>query len=647
MNKIFNHLVAPLVAALLVSYISLTYSSEVNKGESGKITIRALKNEPGEVRLSINFTEPTWIEHKNDLTAEYDDSRLAMGKDGALIPYVSKIISLSGNGNPGHQIVNVEWNHQTLDKPIRFLNNNSLQRVDATNWVQIHSLGMYRGMQLVAVNIFPVQTEASTQKIKWMEHCTVDIISEHSDQKNNPIKNQAINEKLLKTLSVNHPVAQINPQLNNLHSTQSLPRNSFSNRLANARHIFKIIVDEEGIYKITYQDLKDAGFAVDEINPKKLHLFNKGKEISIYFKGQGDGVFNVADYLEFWGESNKKTFFDKNKFMYSDPFSDSNVYWLFVTEVSGLRMGEESVGLKNLQYIFEPYAFRETIHFEENNYFARLGHISSNVNRPAFESDHWFYDAGIQAPEGGAYDFFLPHPYESGGNVQVKVALHGRSFFEYPINPLEGHEVTVKLRGSNNIAKLIGRVDANRKWNDQTPFMVTNQDSIRKIDQSLLQHGTNRLEIDMFQEGVSDIVLLNWFEINYLRKYFALNDFLKFRVDKTFFDGQYIQLGDAIQFSVNGFDSQNIDIYKLGVSKLNNAQIKKISDVEEFESYYRLTFQDEVFDTDIEYVAVSQKAKKSPSAIQPYRPWNPEFTDASLLNKENSANYIIITTDLL
>ncbi|MBD3224937.1 MAG: hypothetical protein GF313_09415, partial [Caldithrix sp.] len=50
---------------------------------------------------------------------------------------------------------------------------------------------------------------------------------------------------------------------------------------------------------------------------------------------------------------------------------------------------------------------------------------------------------------------------------------------------------------------------------------------------------------------------------------------------------------------------------------------------------------------DIEYVAVSQEAKMSPSAIHPYRKWNPEFTDASLLNKENSANYIIITTDLL
>ena len=111
------------------------------------------------------------------------------------------------------------------------------------------------------------------------------------------------------------------------------------------------------------------------INPRKLHLFNKGQEVPIYFHGGGDGSFDSADYFEFWGEKNLNDLNILYPEIYNDPFSDINVYWLYESDANGLRLVEESGALiePNPANYLVPSYYNEHIHFEEDNYFAHFG----------------------------------------------------------------------------------------------------------------------------------------------------------------------------------------------------------------------------------------------------------------------------------
>ena len=58
------------------------------------------------------------------------------------------------------------------------------------------------------------------------------------------------------------------------------------------------------MYRLNYQDLKNAGIPVDIINPNNIKLYAKGKEIAISIPGEADNKFDNTDYIEFYGTYN-------------------------------------------------------------------------------------------------------------------------------------------------------------------------------------------------------------------------------------------------------------------------------------------------------------------------------------------------------
>ncbi|QOI97526.1 MAG: hypothetical protein HRU69_08500 [Flammeovirgaceae bacterium] len=70
---------------------------------------------------------------------------------------------------------------------------------------------------------------------------------------------------------------------------------------------YKIPVAQTGLYRITYTDLQNAGFPVWSVDPRRLQLFHRGEEQAIYIEGESDAVFNVTDYIEFFGVKNDGT----------------------------------------------------------------------------------------------------------------------------------------------------------------------------------------------------------------------------------------------------------------------------------------------------------------------------------------------------
>lgn len=106
----------------------------------------------------------------------------------------------------------------------------------------------------------------------------------------------------------------------------------------------KIPVGHDGIYRVSFESLESAGFAVGS-DPGHFQLFHRGIEQAIHVQGESDGVFGAGDYIEFYGRRNDGTL---DSTLYADPafqphryynlFSDTAAYFLTVGTSVGRRM---------------------------------------------------------------------------------------------------------------------------------------------------------------------------------------------------------------------------------------------------------------------------------------------------------------------
>lgn len=141
-------------------------------------------------------------------------------------------------------------------------------------------------------------------------------------------------------------------------NTQLLAQDSqpSSSVLANGSW-FKIAVPGEGVYKIDYQFLLDAGIAPENIDPRKISLWGNGGQMlpqanaaqrpadlqqnAIMLSGEQDGVFDPQDYILFYATGPDTYRFDTKKgtfFYQKHLYADSSYYFIHIGEQNGLRM---------------------------------------------------------------------------------------------------------------------------------------------------------------------------------------------------------------------------------------------------------------------------------------------------------------------
>ena len=108
---------------------------------------------------------------------------------------------------------------------------------------------------------------------------------------------------------------------------------------------YKIPVAKESIYKVSYSDLQAAGFPVDGIDPKKIQLFHRGIEQSIFVEGEDDLQFDPSDFIEFYGQKNDGTLdaalykpSASQPHKYYNLYSDTTSYFLTVGTSPGKRI---------------------------------------------------------------------------------------------------------------------------------------------------------------------------------------------------------------------------------------------------------------------------------------------------------------------
>ncbi|NIA31408.1 MAG: hypothetical protein GWP06_16060, partial [Actinobacteria bacterium] len=375
---------------------------------------------------------------------------------------------------------------------------------------------------------------------------------------------------------------------------------------------WKILVTEDGFYHITGNDLRKAGISLFDIDFRSLKLTANGREVPIFASGWEDGQFDVNDFFEFWGETYKQTFQQRAPDLYQYPFSATNIYRLSWGGSKGQWMGIEQGQIiqSEMQHYIRPYSFYSTVHVEKNLYYDRLSSLPIDSLR-----DFWFFDGGISPGKKHDYAFQLHHPdQQTPLQVRMRVMMAGRT----KIDSIE-HGVSVFLNDSYLFS-------GNWKMQDYKDLQTTSKSQVVAAD---LIDGTNVLTvINNARSNDYDIIMLNWFDVTYPRLYRAEKNFIKFSIPQEYNHGQFI-------FKINGFTDKNIQVYKIGQSKIVGGTIEEMTDLNDFTSL-QISFQDQVSSKEIEYVALAPSAKKKPYKIL-------RANSGNLHSRQNGADYIIIS----
>jgi len=88
-------------------------------------------------------------------------------------------------------------------------------------------------------------------------------------------------------------------------------------------------VYQDGIYRVSYSTLQQAGIPVQTITPEAFKVFAREKEEPIWVSGADDGSFDFGDYVEFVGKKNNGWL---DSLMYSTPSDMGNPYYSLVND---------------------------------------------------------------------------------------------------------------------------------------------------------------------------------------------------------------------------------------------------------------------------------------------------------------------------
>lgn len=384
---------------------------------------------------------------------------------------------------------------------------------------------------------------------------------------------------------------------------------------------YKIFVKRDGVYKITYEDLKKAGIDLKGVPAPRLRVKNNGVEIPIYVYSGGDGIFNEGDYIEFYAERRKNKFAGGRDDLYNDPFTDVNVYFLEVGDSDGLRLAEEP-GARAFENPIDlrGASFYHEIHFEQDWTFERLR--NSDVDLTYDVRDHWFW-ASLSSNQQVDFDVYIPTPDPlSLDNVKIKIAFHGITSTP-SLNPEHIAHVFVNDR----------RI-LTTQWNGENINIASSETSGYPVPNSVLKHGVNKVRVFNASDGkvATTIFAVNWFELTYRRLYQADKDEIKFKIPPEYKSGYF-------RFELFGFNDPNISIYRIGTSRITNVEVAKVKDEKIGENYHAVFYAD-VLSPDVEFIAVSEKAKLKPDSIA-------KDLKTNLKNPSNAFDYLIITHPIL
>jgi hypothetical protein len=489
-----------------------------------------------------------------------------------------------------------------------------------------------RDQRVVRVDFYPFQYNPRRGNLTWHRNIRVQILfhSEDISIEQPYMQEPALGlpepfAAILKTSLINYDTARFwcrpPPAASLQQPVSDIPQVSSTR--------YKITIDHDGLYRITYTDLVNGGMDLAHANPLNFSLSSQGEPVAISLSGAMDGKFDPGDTLTFYGQ---KFYGDRLAARYAseadnwityteqltngqrvswhptvqpismEKYTDKNIYWL---EIDAPGPGMATVNGNPVGSLAAtPTFFTDTVHAE-----------SSNVHwENSFTSqDEWFWE-WVKDTQVHSYTTTLTAlsslPYSA--TVRADVVAYNNNDAYTP-----DHHAKFFINSNS------------------TPLADVNWDGISRyhlearVSQSSLVEGVNALKfLPLYASGTAQPqpnYMFDWFEISYARQFQALNNALSFTGE----------ISGTWKYQAGGFSSSDISIYDV-TRPLTPTQV--ISASVTGSGPYTLTFVAS-HPAGEEFIATASSGFQSPLSIQAYQD--------HLVSENQGADYVVITAPQL
>lgn len=382
----------------------------------------------------------------------------------------------------------------------------------------------------------------------------------------------------------------------------------------------KLAISEDGIYRIGYSDLLSYGVDPKYIDPRTIKIYERGKEIPLYIKGEEDGVFNNDDYIEFYGTKH----YSSNNYLkivntgedyinYMDRYTDTTYVWL---TFGGVTYGQRGLNITT------------ALHSNDT--------IKSHIVKVHCENDKllWYYDANTprtqlpywQEHKVWTWNYFSPgvtrvFTWNANSVVKEMPCIYTVRFLS------QGWDTRYDGTSAHKVA-----LGFNNSYATDTTLFSYRQTINFTVSKngSSLKEGANTLRIEGLSTNTSANVnqfLLDWFDVQYYQYTNAQNDSLLITIPDT------VEKGVKV-IKVDNLLDTNLILYKVRPSFTRITHYAISRNVP-----YTCTFSDTVSGGDV-YLVITEKHIKKPGFRS-----NKKFVN--LRDPTHGADYILITSKLL
>jgi hypothetical protein len=453
------------------------------------------------------------------------------------------------------QMVQTDYETKTMMQPVRSPKGVTvLKPIPASEFVSYDTPVEQRRHIISRIRVYPFLYDSLTGSYRILKRVVFQVVSLGSN-----VTNQAVGtDRLLSGSLVNYS------QVRDAVITGSVSAGGVGKQIQSAKASsvlaqgpwYNIPVSQSGIYKLTYQNLKDAKIPVDNISLSTIRIFNNGgtelpedpnaarlsdpTENAIYvYNGNTDSTdkFESGDYILFYGKSPREWAYNspsKTYHHYLNHYTEANYYFLTYGGQPGKRM--TTVQSNNSQPHYVPSSFTCGIACD-----------SELVNLQG--SGKKWYGAELQPPSSG------------GVNPNTIVYLNKLTGLDSTQGIIYRASVVARSDASNyfdiyenSTGTLLWKVNMSTLGNytDDTGYYAYSTGTPDQVGTGNLPDDRSALRFSYYSDSKQAQGYVNWFEILYQRKFQAANDILNFNGPDT----------SAVVFSsIQGFSSNNVKIF--------------------------------------------------------------------------------------
>lgn len=238
-------------------------------------------------------------------------------------------------------------------------------------------------------------------------------------------------------------------------SVEKLEAQTYGNEWINySQSYFKFKVRKEGIYRINYTTLVQAGVPIGTFDPRGFQLFSRGEEQHIFVKNESTGLFSQGDYIEFYANHNDGWFDGQ---LYNTPGTHANPYYSLFNDTATYYLTWNNT-LSNRRLTIEedetfinyspmPYFWAVNHQNYTNEYFYGETNDYGSTDAEYVTGEGWFNDDFVM---GGSITkgLLTPNFYASGPAATLTTKVIGASMPVHHLNiSMPGHVIDTMYSG--------------------------------------------------------------------------------------------------------------------------------------------------------------------------------------------------------